>query len=157
MGLEIGGYILSAIAAGATLAKASAEKSAEQANLSAINEQAKLLSLQYQEKNIQNLENTEKILQRQAVQLSTRGVSFSSPSFNAIQRETINIGARKESNLKAEEALGEEVFEIERRNVKTSLHAQLFGDAANFAFNAVNVAEKFPTGGVKKLPQIEDL
>jgi hypothetical protein len=158
MGLETAGIALAAISAGATIAKMSAEKEAEQANLSAINQQSKLLALQYQEKNIQNLDATEKILQRQQAQLSTRGVSFASPSFNAIQRETLNIGSRKEGNLKAEEALGQESLNIERKNVKTNLHAQLFGDAATFAFQAAGVAEKWPTlGGGKKLPQVEDL
>lgn len=157
MGLEAAGFAMAAVAAGATVGKMSAEKEAEQANLSAINQQSKLLALQYQEKNIQNLEATHKILERQAAQLSTRGVSFASPSFNAIQRETINIGSRKERNLKAEEAIGHEGLEIEKRNVKNTLHAQLFGDAASLVFNTIGVAEKFPTGGTKKLPQVEDI
>jgi hypothetical protein len=159
MGLETAGFAMAAIATGATIGKMSAEKEAEQANLSAINQQSKLLALQYQQKNIQNLEATDRILSRQAAQLSTRGVSFASPSFNAIQRETINAGSRKESNLKAEESLGQQGLDIERRNVKNTLHAQLFGDAASLAFGALDIYEKWPTGsgGSKKLPQVEDL
>jgi hypothetical protein len=158
MGLEAAGFAMAAIAAGATVGKMSAEKEAEQANLSAINQQSKLASLQYQEKNIQNLDATEKILQRQAVQLSTRGVSFASPSFNAIQRETINIGSRKQGNLDAEEALYKQGLDIERRNVKTTLHAQLFGDAATLAFAGIGIAEKWPTLGTgSKLPQAEEI
>jgi hypothetical protein len=158
MGLETAAAVsLAAIAAGATIGKMSAEKEAEQANLSAINQQSKLLALQYQQKNLQNLDLTDKMLSRQAAQMSARGVAFDSPSFNAIQRDTLNIGGRKERNLQTEESLSQQALEIEKHNVKSTLHAQLFGDAANFAFNAVSLASKFPTGGGSKLPQVEDI
>lgn len=159
MGLETAGFAMAAIAAGATIGKMGAEKEAEQANLSAINQQSKLLTLQYQQKTMQNLELTDKMLSKQAAQLSTRGVAFDSPSFNAIQRETINIGARKGANLEAEESLGQQSLNIERQNVKSTLHAQLFGDAANLAFGALDFYEKMPkkASGTGKLPQVEDL
>ena len=157
MGLETAGIALAAISAGATIGKMSAEKEAEQANLSAINTQSKLVALQYEQKNMQNLELTDKMLSRQAAQLSTRGVAFNSPSFNAIQRETINIGAKKASNLQTEEALTQQALTIERKNVKNTLHAQLFGDMATFALSALSVADKWPTKSGGKLPQVEDL
>lgn len=157
MGLETAGFAMAAVAAGATIGKMSAEKEAEQADLSALNQQSKLLSLQYQQKNMQNLELTDKMLSHQAAQLSTRGVAFASPSFNAIQRETVNIGSKKASNLAAEESLSQQALAIERHNVKSTLHAQLFGDAATFAFSAAGLADKFPTGGKKSLPKSEDL
>lgn len=160
MGLEEGALALAAIAAGATVAKMSAEKEAEQANLSALNQQSKLTALQYQQKTMQNLEITDKMLSRQAAQMAVRGVAFSSPSYNAIQRETLNVGSRKQTNLDTEESLHQQAIEIEKRNVKSTLHAQLFGDAATLAFNAVGFAEKYPTLGSptgKKLPQVEDL
>lgn len=147
------GLILAAVSAGATVGKLSAEKQAEKANLSAINQQSKLLALQYQEKNIHNLEMTQKILERQAAQLSTRGVAFDSPSFNAIQRETLNIGARNASKLQTEESLYKTGLDIERKNVRQTLHSQLFGDTASFAFNSIDLYEKYP----KKLPQAEEL
>lgn len=158
MGLETAGAVaLAAIAAGATIGKMSAEKEAEQANLSAINQQSKLSALQYQQKTMQNLDLTDKMLSRQAAQLSARGVAFDSPSFNAIQRETLNVGGKKASNLETEQSISQQAFELEKHNVKTTLHAQLFGDAANFAFNAISLADKFPTGGGKKLPSVEDI
>lgn len=157
MGVEVAAISLAAIAAGATIAKASAEKESEQANLSAINQQSKLLALQYQEKTIHNLEMTDKILQHQAVQLSTRGVSYSSPSFNAIQRETLNISSKNQSKLNTEKTLADQGLEIERRNVKATLHAQLFGDVAGFAFGAFSAYENFPTKSSSKLPQAESL
>lgn len=144
MGLEIGGYALAAIAAGATIGKMSAEKEAEQANLAAIKQQSQLLNLQYQQKTLQNLDLTDKMLSKQAAQLSTRGVAFSSPSFNAIERETVNVSGRKQSNLNTELTLGEQGLEIEKSNVRRTLHAQLFGDVANFAFNALSFTGKLP-------------
>jgi len=84
------------------------------------------------------------MLSKQAAQLSTRGVAFSSPSFNAILRETINIGARKQSNLNTEQSISQESYKIEKENVKNTLHAQLFGDAANFAFGAASFNSKLP-------------
>ena len=149
---EIG---LAAIAAGATIGKMSAEKKAEQANLSAINQQSKLMGLQYQQKHMQNLDVIEKMLSKQAAQLSTRGVAFDSPSFNAIQRETINKGAKSESNLNTEQSLAEQSLALERKNVKTSLHAQLFGDAASLGLGALSLVNATPTKG--KLPQVEDI
>ena len=157
MGLETAGFVLAAVATGATIGKMGAEKEAEQANLSAINTQSKLLALQYQQKNMQNLEMTDKLLSKQAAQMAARGVAFDSPSFNAIPRESLNVGSRKEANLKAEESLGQQSLDIERKNVKATLHAQLFGDAASLAFNAVDLWTKFPTKSGGKLPQVEDL
>ena len=149
---EIG---LAAIAAGATIGKMSDEKEAEQANLSAINQQSKILNLQYQQKHMQNLDVIEKMLSKQAAQLSTRGVAFDSPSFNAIQRETINKGAKSESNLNTEQALTNQSLAIERKNAKTALHTQLFGDAASLGFSALSLYNATPTKGT--LPQVEDL
>lgn len=152
MGLEIAGYVLAAISAGATVAKMSAEDQAAEANLKSIDQQAALSAIGYQEKNLQNLDTIDKMLSKQAAQLSARGVAFSSPSFNAIQRETLNIGARKAANLKAEGTIAQESFDIERKNVSNTLHAQLFGDAANFAFGAASFASKAPS-----LPKVEDI
>lgn len=153
MGIETAGYALVAVAAGASVGKMKAEKEAEQANLSAINLQSKLLSLQYQQKTMQNLEITDKLLSKQAAQMAARGVAFDSPSFNAIQRETLNIGSRKQANLDTTTSIGQQSLDIERKNVKNTLHAQLFGDATNIVFGALDIAGKVP----RKLPQVEDL
>lgn len=150
---------LAAISAGATIAKMSAEKEAEQADLSAINLQSKMMQLQYQQKHLQNLDITDKMLSRQAAQMSTRGVAFDSPSFNAVQRDTINTAVKTSKNLKTEEALGMKAYDIERQNVKDTLHAQLFGDAASFAFSAVGLAKEAPTlpKTGRRLPRAEDI
>jgi hypothetical protein len=153
MGLETAGYALAAISTGAKLGQMSAEKKAAAADLSALNQQSKLLSLQYSQKHLQNLDLIDKMLSRQAAQLATRGVAFDSPSFNAIQRETINAGVRKESVLNTEQSLAEQNIAIERKNVKDTLHARLFGDTASLSFGLADFYDKIP----KKLPQVEDL
>jgi len=157
MGLEVAGFALAAISTGATIGKMSAEKEAEQANLSALNQQSQLSALQYQQKTLQNLDITDKMLSRQAAQMAVRGVAFDSPSFNAIQRETVNIGGRKASNLETEESLSQQGINIEKKNVKNTLHAQLFGDVSNLALNLAGFGTKLPTGGTSKLPQVEDI
>jgi hypothetical protein len=154
MGIETT-VLMAAISAGATIAKIGAEKEAEQANLSAINVQSKVNNLQYQQKTLQNLDMIEKMLSKQAAQLSTRGVAFDSPSFNAIQRDTVNAGGKKQNNLDTEKSLSDQALDIERKNVKNTFHAQLFGDVANFAFGAVDLNSKVPTKG--SLPRAEDL
>jgi hypothetical protein len=145
-------FALAAIAVGATIGKMSAENQAALANLHSIDQQAALSAIQYQEKNLQNLDTIDKMLSKQAAQLSARGVAFSSPSFNAIQRETLNVGARTAKNLRTENAISQESYAIERQNVSNTLHAQLFGDTANFAFGAATYASKVPT-----LPKAEDI
>ena len=157
MGAEVG-YALAAISIGATISKAGAEKKAEQANIEALNQQSKLLSLQYQQKHMQNLDLIDKMLSRQAAQLSTRGVAFDSPSFNAIQRDTVNSVSKRQKNLDTEEAISQQMINIEKRNVKTTLHSQLFGDAVNLAFSSAGFLDKVPkTNAPSKLAQIEDL
>jgi len=99
MGVEVS-IALAAISAGATVAKMSAEKEAAQADLSAINQQSRLQSIQYQQKQLQNLDLTEKMISKQTAQMTTRGVAFDSPSFNAVQRDTINTGSKQARNDK---------------------------------------------------------
>jgi hypothetical protein len=153
MGIDPVTLTLASIAVVSTVGKMTAEEQAAEANLSALDRQAKLNALQYQQKNLQNIDITEKMLSRQAAQLSTRGVAFDSPSFNAIQRETLNVGARKAANLQTEESLNKQAIDIEKRNVKTTLYAQLFGDVANVALGGTEIYRNAP----KKLPQVEEL
>jgi len=148
MGVEVS-IALAAISAGATVAKMSAEKEAAQADLSAINQQSRLQSVQYQQKQLQNLDLTEKMISKQTAQMTTRGVAFDSPSFNAVQRDTINTGSKQARNDKLTDSIAQDALNDERRNVKRTLHAKLFGDVAEFSFNAANV--------VSKLPKAEDL
>jgi len=148
MGVDVS-IALAAISAGATVAKMSAEKEAAQADLSAINQQSRLQSVQYQQKQLQNLDLTEKMISKQTAQMTTRGVAFDSPSFNAVQRDTINTGSKQARNDKLTDSIAQDALNDERRNVKRTLHAKLFGEVAEFSFNAANL--------VSKLPKAEDL
>jgi len=148
MGVDVS-IALAAISAGATVAKMSAEKEAAQADLSAINQQSRLQSIQYQQKQLQNLDLTEKMISKQTAQMTTRGVAFDSPSFNAVQRDTINTGSKQARNDKLTDSIAQDALNDERRNVKRTLHAKLFGEVAEFSFNAANL--------VSKLPKAEDL
>lgn len=97
--------------------------------------QAKQNELQYQQKTLSNLDNLNKVIQRQTAQMTTRDVAFSSPSFNAVQRDTENIAARQQKNLDIENKLSNTAIDIEKRNVRNSLYSQLFGDVASLGLS----------------------
>lgn len=151
MGLETGALVLASVAAGATVAKVGVEVAAQKETDKALDLQAKQATIQFQQKNLSNLETMQKVLDEQAVALTTRGVAFSSPSFNAIQRATYNIGAKKSQNLKTEENIVDENVRIEKENSKNALYATIFGDVASTAEAGINIMAKTP----RKLPQME--
>ncbi len=97
--------------------------------------QAKQNELQYQQKTLSNLDNLNKVIQQQTAQMTTRGVAFSSPSFNAVQRNTENIAAKQQKNLTIEKNLSDTAIDIEKRNVRNSLYSQLFGDVASLGLS----------------------
>lgn len=157
MGLETAAIVMAAVAGGAAIGKAGFEmKAADQKN-EALDLQAKEQKLQYQQKTLGNLDVMEKVLDAQTAAMTTRGVAFSSPSFNAIQRATLNIGAKKQQNLESEQSLAEANIEAEKANVKNTLFAQLFGDASELAMSAAGIYAKAPqaSSAAKSLPQME--
>lgn len=93
--------------------------------------QAKQNELQYQQQTLSNLDSLDKVIQHQTAQMTTRGVAFSSPSFNAIQRDTENIAARQQSNLDIQKRILDANVDIEKANVRNTLYGQLFGDVTN--------------------------
>lgn len=147
MGLEVATVALIAVAAGATVGKMSMEYEAAQQKEKALDLQGQQLQLQNQQKQLGNLDMMEKVLDAQASAMTTRGVAFTSPSYNAIQRATLNIGAKKQANTTIEGNLAMENLDIEKQNVRTTLYAQLFGDVANVAFTAASMGANAPKGG----------
>lgn len=145
MGLEVAAVVMAGVAAGAEVAKAAAQTNAAHAREAALELQGKELQLQTQQKTLQNYEVMEKVLDAQVAHMTTTGTAFSSPSFNAIQRNTLNIGARKARNIETEGELARENIEIEKKNVRNTLYAQLFGDAAHVAMTAAGAFSKIPT------------
>lgn len=108
---------------------------AAKAQENALDLQAKQNEMLYQQQTLSNLDSLDKIIQHQTAQMTTRGVAFSSPSFNAIQRNTENIAAREQANLNTQKSISDANINIEKQNVKNSLYSQLFGDAASFGLS----------------------
>lgn len=145
MGLETAALVMAGVAATAEVAKSYAEANAAAAREASLELQGKELQLQTQQKTLQNYEVMEKVLDAQVAHMTTTGAAFSSPSFNAIQRNTLNIGSRKARNIETEGELAQENIEIEKKNVRNTLYAQLFGNAAHVAMTAASAYAKMPT------------
>lgn len=145
MGIEVA----IAVAAAAEGGKMLMESNAASAQENALTMQSKEQQVVYQQKTLQNLDAVEKVIDAQAAQMTIRGTSFSSPSFNAIQRDTLNVGAKQQRNLDTEEDLIQSNIDTEKDNVRNKLYASLFGDVASFAMSAANVSGNMPRLGGK--------
>lgn len=144
MGLEIAVIAMAGIA---EVGKSVMEVNSAEAKEDALALQAKQMQLQTQQKTLQNYDVMEKVLQAQEAHMTTTGLAFSSPSFNAIQRNTLNIGARKQKNIDIEGELAQENIEMEKKNVRSQLYATLFGNVEDVAKTAFTIASKMPTKG----------
>ena len=142
MGIEVAALV---IAAAATAGKAVSEIEAANANENALELKAQQTRLQTQQKTLQNYDVMEKVTAAQIAHMTTTGTSFSSPSFNAIQRQTVNIAAKNQANIDITGELEEENIKIEKQNVKNSLYAQLFGDVSQVAEAAYSHSAKNPS------------
>lgn len=142
MGLEIAALVVAGIA---TAGKVATQNAAAESAEASLDVKANQQTLEYQQKTLSNYDVMEKVLDAQTAAMTTRGTAFSSPSFNAIQRSTLNIGSKNQKNLDIENTIAEANIEAEKENVRNSLHAQLFGDVEDFAIGALTAASKFPT------------
>ena len=141
------GLVILATAAAMEVGKGVMEVQAAKAQESALDLQAKQNEVQYQQKTLSNLDSLDKVIQHQTAQMTTRGVAFSSPSFNAIQRNTENVAAREQRNLNTQKSILDANIDIEKRNVKNSLYGQLFGDAASFGLSFAQLNSLGPRNG----------
>lgn len=141
MGLEVAAIVMAV----AEVGKAGFEIKAASEQEKALDQQGKELQLQTQQKTLANYDTMEKVLDAQAAHMTTTGLAFSSPSYNAIQRATVNIGSKEIKNTEIEGNLEQENIDIEKSNVKSSLFAQLFGDTATGALGAADIISKMPT------------
>lgn len=144
MGMETAAVVLAAISTGATIGKMGMEINAANARTKVLESQALQNQVQTQQKTLENYDQILKVLDAQKALMTTRGVAFSSPSFNAIQRATLNIGSKKQKNIDIEGELVHENIKAEKRNVRNTLFAQLFGDVSQAAMNAYGVNKKLP-------------
>lgn len=139
--------IMAAIMVGSTVAQGFSQYGSEQAKLEGLKTQSKEQQLMYQEKALNNLDAVQNMFDAQVAWQSVSGSAMSSPTFNAIQRNTANIGARKQRNLDLEEDIVQSNIRAEKANVKNTLYSQLFGDVLNLASAGTNIAAKMPSFG----------
>lgn len=139
--------LLAGIMVASQAAQAFSQYQSEQSSLEGIKTQTKEQQLQYKQKSLQNLDAVQKMLDAQVAWQSVSGNAFSSPTFNAIQRNTANQGARMQRNLETEENIIESNLKTEKGNVKSRLYSQLFGDVTSAASAGANIAEHMPSFG----------
>jgi hypothetical protein len=144
MGLEIAAAVLGGVAIASDVGQAQEQVNAANAEEEALNTQSKELALQTQQKTLSNYDVMEKVLDAQVAHMTVTGTAFSSPSFNAIQRNTLNIGAKEQKNTEIEGDLAQDNIDIEKQNVKSKLYSELFGDVSNASMAAFSAYTKMP-------------
>lgn len=145
MGLEVAALVMGGIFVASEVGKSDEEIKAANSEEQALDLQAKQTALQTQQKTLSNYDVLQKVIDAQIAHETVTGTAFSSPSFNAIQRNTLNIGSKTQKNTDIEGDLEQANIEIEKKNVKSKLYAQLFGNAADTSMEAFSVASKMPT------------
>jgi hypothetical protein len=138
------GLLIIATAAAMEVGEGVMQIQAAKAQENQLDLQAKANEVKYQQEVLSNANNLDQVLQRQTAEMSTRGVAFSSPSFNAIQRNTENIAGKQKKNLDLSKSLFDKQIAVEKSNVKNSLYAQLFGDVANLGLSFAQLQNRSP-------------
>jgi hypothetical protein len=133
------------VAGVATAAEGVSQYQSEQSKLAGIKLRNKERELEYEQKTLANYDMTKKILDTQMAQAAGRGVALSSPSIEAIQRDTLNTSAKRQKNLDIEETLIERNARIEKENVQNTLYTELFGDVAQAATSFIGAKSKLPS------------
>lgn len=141
MGVETAVLVVAAVAAAG---EAYSQTQAAALKKKALDMQAKQSEISTQQKTLENFSVMQKVLDAQAAHMTVTGAAFSSPSFNAIQRNTYNIGTRKGRNTAIEGELELYNEKLEKAAVQQSLYAQLFGDAAQAASSVAGIYSKAP-------------
>lgn len=138
------GLLIIATAAAMEVGQGVMQAQAAKAQEKQLDLQAKANEVKYQQDVLSNANNLDHVLQRQTAEMSTRGVAFSSPSFNAIQRNTENIAGKQKKNLDLSKNLFDAQIAVEKSNVKNTLYAQLFGDVANLGLSFAQLQNRRP-------------
>ena len=135
MGIEVS--LLASIVAGAGAAaqvgQAIGQVGAAQAQNKALEVQRKQAEIKYQQETLANYALVQQVLDAQVASAGAKGFALSSPSFNAIQRDTYNKMTRAQSNIELEKDFTMANIDIEKKNVQNTLFAQLFGDVFKLA------------------------
>lgn len=138
------GLLIIATAAAMEVGEGVMQVQAAKAQENQLDLQAKANQVKYQQDVLNNANHLDQVLQRQTAEMSTRGVAFSSPSFNAVQRNTENIAAKQKKNLDLSKNLFDNQIAIEKSNVKNSLYAQLFGGVAKLGLSFAQLQNSRP-------------
>ena len=109
--------------------------------------QGKELELQTAQKTLANYDVMQKTLEAQIAHQTITGTAFSSPSFNAIERNTLNTGAKNQANVEIEGDISKANNLFESQNVNNTLWAQLFGNATQAASTGYKLYNEMPTAG----------
>lgn len=135
---------LGVVALGADLAGMYENYQAEESKQKQIDEQQKLTRLEYVQRTLNNYDTMEKLLDSQTAAASARGVAMTSPSLNAIQRNTYNVGARANENLKIEESISEQNARVEKENVRNAFYGNVFTGVADAAKKSYDFYKSSP-------------
>lgn len=129
MSLETG--LLGAAGVATSAMGISSDEDARAASQQGYNDQVAALNLQgqeesliYKQKQLDNYDQLNNILDSQEAVAVAHGVDLSSPSLNAIQRSTINTGAKKFQTLYTENEINQTNIDIEKAKAKSQEEAQ---------------------------------
>lgn len=111
----------------------------------AIDLQSKQSTLRHQQELLSNYDILEQTLATNLAEASAKGIGLGSPSFEAVERSTINKIAKEERNLNLEESIYQEGLKVEKGNVKNTLYSSLFGDVASVGFNIGRAVKSNPS------------
>ena len=136
---------LAGVGVAATAGKMVSEVASAQATMKGLELQRKQAEVQYQQKTLANYDLMEKVLDAQKASAGAKGFALTSPSFNAIQRETYNAGTREQKNIEIEKNLMQANIAVEKENVKKSLFSSLFGDVLGLASIGSSLFKSVPT------------
>ena len=133
----MGDFAVAAAAVGAVSGVASAfgAVAAEEQTEQAITLQAKQKQLQLTQQKLTAYDQIQKTLNRQTAQATVRGVSMDSPSFNAIQRATYNLGSEELTNINTEMDFVKYNEKASKENAKNQMYAQIFGGLGQTAMS----------------------
>ena len=142
-----------AISATSTVLKMESQFAAAESQQKAIEMQQKQRELQLSQERLNVYSAVGKTISHQEAQASVKGVAMSSPSLNAIQRQTMNIGSEKFQNIETEKEMSEYNAKTEQENEQNTLWAQMFGNVGGSAMSFAQlkgVSESLPEKGAAK-------
>lgn len=129
----MGAAAIAVVAAAGLVGEGIMQVQAAESKKEALDLQSKQNEIQYNQKKLETLNTLDTVIQHQQAQMTVRGTGFSSPSFNAIQRNTESIASEELSNQSIQKSLFDRNIQVEKNKVNQTLFAQLFGDVISGA------------------------